>query len=142
MKEELVFETPYWKVILVPQQLYLGRSVVVLKRECGDLADLNKDEIFDFFEVVKKLENLFKETFKATMFNWACLMNNAYQIPFPKPQVHWHFRPRYKDPIEVDSLVFKDPNFGHYYLRGEKDERVVNGDVLISINKKLQEKIE
>ena len=43
------------------QQLYLGRCVVVLKRSCGDLADLEQDEILDFVGVVKELENLPKE---------------------------------------------------------------------------------
>lgn len=55
------------------EQIYLGRCVVVLKRPCRSLSGLNQDEVFDFFEIVKKLEGLFKSTFGAVMFNWSCL---------------------------------------------------------------------
>jgi len=135
---EIVFETPYWEVILMDQQLYLGRCVVVLKRPCGDLANLNQDEVLDFFEVIKKLEDLLRKTFGATMFNWGCLMNDAYKVSPAKPQVHWHCRPRYKNPVEVYGNIFKDPNFGHHYLRGT-DEKVVSKEILKTINSKLQE---
>ncbi len=136
-----VFETPYYKVILMDQQLYLGRCVIVLKRQCGCLSDLNQDEVLDFFELVKKIENLFKKTFDATMFNWCCLMNNAYQVSPAEPQVHWHFRPRYEKSVEIDGHLFKDPNFGHHYLRGVDDEKVVSIETLRKINEKLQENL-
>lgn len=138
--EEIVFETPYWKVMLMDQQLYLGRCVIVLKRPCGDLANLNQDEMLDFFEVVKKLENLFRKTFNATMFNWSCLMNDACKANSPKPQVHWHLRPRYENPVKIDGHIFKDPNFGHHYLRGV-DEKAVSKEILKVINNKLQENL-
>ncbi len=121
-KQNLVFETPYWKIFLKDEQNYLGRCVVILKRECGDLADLDTDEILDFFDVVKKLENLLRKTFNATMFNWTCLMNHSYLENPPQPQVHWHFRPRYDHPVEFAQNIFKDPNFGKHYLRGEGGE--------------------
>ena len=140
MEEEIVFETLYWKVVLMDQQLYLGRSVVVLKRPCGDLSNLNQDEALDFFEIVKKLENLFKKTFNATMFNWSCLMNDAYKSNPAEPQVHWHLRPRYKNLVEIGGNVFKDPNFGHHYLRGT-DEKVVSKEILKAINKRLQQNL-
>lgn len=139
--EEIVFETPYWKVALMNQQLYLGRCVVVLKRPCGELAGLTQDEGVDFFELVTKLENLFKKTFDATMFNWCCLMNNAYQVSPAQPQVHWHFRPRYENPVEVGGQIFADPNFGHHYLRATNEEKVVSLEVLKAINQKLQENL-
>ena len=91
-------------------------------------------------EVVKKLENLFKETFNATMFNWSCLMNDAFKDSSPKPQVHWHFRPRYENPVEIGGHVFKDSNFGHHYLRGA-DEKIVSKEILKAINDKLQENL-
>ena len=67
--EDLIFETKYWNVILADDQYYLGRGYIPLKRECGDLADLKKEEVLDFFELVKKIETALKESFNTTMFN-------------------------------------------------------------------------
>jgi len=139
---ELLFETQYWKIELRPEQLYLGRCRVELKRKCGDLADLTKEEILDFFEIVKKLENLLRKTFNATMFNWTCLMNNAFEENSDESsQVHWHFRPRYKNPVEFNDEVFKEPNFGHHYIRERDKEKIVSREMLKAINAKLQENL-
>lgn len=120
--KDLIFETQYWKIFLMPDQAYLGRCVVVLKRQCGDLAELFAAEITDFFDIVKKLENAFKKAYGATMFNWSCLMNNAYQNTPPDPQVHWHFRPRYEHPVEISRVTFTDPEFGYHYDHNRKIE--------------------
>lgn len=87
-EDKIIFETPYWFIKLMPKQLYLGRCVIVLKRKCGNLAGLNQEEVIDFSEVVKKLEGTLRKTFQATMFNWTCLMNDAYKEAPPNPQVH------------------------------------------------------
>ena len=67
--------------------------------------------------VVKKLEAALKKSFDATMFNWSCLMNNAYQNDPPDPQVHWHFRPRYNHKVDFEGEIFEDKDFGHHYAR-------------------------
>ena len=126
----------------MPDQLYLGRSVVVLKRQCGDLAGLSQEEMLDWLELVKKLQDLLKKTFGATMFNWSCLMNNAYQVDPAKPQVHWHFRARYQHPVKFAGQVFSDPNFGHHALSSEHAERKVPEKVLEAITLELQKNLE
>ena len=134
--QDLMYQTEFWKVILMPDQTYLGRCVVVLKRNCGDLAEVSHEEVLDFFDnVVKKLEVSFRNTFNATMFNWTCLMNNAYQEEVPKPQVHWHFRPRYKSPVHFLGETFIDPNFGHHYERAT--EKLINQDIRKEIIKQI-----
>lgn len=121
----------------MPDQFYLGRCVIVLKRKCGALADLTKEEVIDFWEnVVKKLEAAFKRSFGAVMFNWTCMMNDAYKNDPPDPQVHWHLRPRYDRVVEFEGETFTDPNFGHHYER--HTERVISEDVRRKIIKKLQ----
>lgn len=42
--KDFIFETRFWKVFLASEQSYLGRSFVVLKRHCGSLSELNKEE--------------------------------------------------------------------------------------------------
>lgn len=54
------------------------------------------------------------------MFNWSCLMNFAYRNDPPDPQVHWHFRPRYKHPVDFAGEKFEDRAFGSHYERGTK----------------------
>ncbi len=42
-------------------------------------------------------------------------MNQAYQVDPPVPHVHFHVRPRYKQPVEFQGIVFEDREFGEHY---------------------------
>lgn len=116
--ETLVLETKFWKVILSYDQYYLGRCVVLCKRHCNNMSDLEEDEVLDFFELVRKFENSLKKSFGATMFNWACLMNNAYKTNGDS-HVHWHVRPRYRENIVFEEEEFVDENFAQHYDRSK-----------------------
>ncbi len=136
MKDDLIFETTHWKVILMDDQTYLGRCVIVLKRKCGDLAEVTEEEMLDFLNLVKILESKARRAFGAVMFNWGCLMNDAYQNTPPDPQVHWHFRPRYDREVTFAGEKFVDTDFGHHYLRGTS--RILSDAVRQEIIKALQ----
>ena len=131
MKEGIYYETEHWKIILHQNQAYLGYSIVLIKRSVGNLSKLSKEEWMDLQKVVKKLESSYKKIFNATLFNWTCLMNDAYKSNKPKPLVHWHFRPRYKDRVEFAGEVFEDTEFAHN-LDGKREHFV---------SKKVQESI-
>ncbi len=107
--------------------------MVILKRPCGDLADLTDEEFIDFKNVVQRLESAARQAFTATMFNWSCLMNLAYRKKPSNPQVHWHFRPRYDHIVTVDGKEFQDPNFGSHYLQDEGDEIAPSEKILQEI---------
>jgi len=109
---DLIGETKYWLIILAPDQRNLGTCVVALKREETELSSLNPDEWADLLNTVQKLEHAVKKAFKATMFNWACLMNSCYLHDPPTPFLHWHFIPRYKSPFVFQGKKFEDPCFG------------------------------
>lgn len=79
------------------------------------MPELSEEEQKDFFSLTKKLEAFFKEEIGATMFNYSCLMNNAYRDG-EDPHVHFHFRPRYKEPVTILGYTFSDPNFGEHYV--------------------------
>jgi diadenosine tetraphosphate (Ap4A) HIT family hydrolase len=64
---------------------------------------------------MKEFEAGIKVAFGADLFNWACLMNNAFKTPHPQPHVHWHVWPRYRRPVQIGTHTFTDPNFGHHY---------------------------
>ena len=121
------YETEYWKVVLVEDQRYLGRLVIKTKVPREHLPDLTEKEQLDFFVLIKKLESFFTEKIGATMFNYSCLMNFAYRDN-ETPHVHYHFRPRYRNPVTLLGKEFSDPNFGQPHLEPSQNN---NGEVLI-----------
>lgn len=117
----MIFQTPYWKVVLNPEQSYLGRCVVLLERSCPNLSEVTTEEWVDLHtNVIIALEKALTDAFGATMFNWSCLMNNAYQEENPQPHVHFHIRPRYSDSVFFEGQEFIDPDFGYHYNRERK----------------------
>lgn len=140
-RKDFITETKYWEIYLNSDQYYLGRCVVACKREVPAMSELSDEEWQDFIKLVKKIESGFKKAFGATMFNWTCLMNSAYQEKDPHPWVHWHLRPRYAKPVKFAGLTFKDEEFGHHYARST--ESPVPSDIekqIISKAKKVLEK--
>jgi len=92
---EVLFETEFWRVTLAADQGYLGRAYVTLLEHRGGLSELTRPQVEDWHDVVIRYEGLVRGVFEAKVFNWGCLMNNAFQLPNPKTHVHWHVRPRY-----------------------------------------------
>lgn len=136
---EVILKTEFWTVKLFPDQAYLGRCIILSNRDCGELSNLTSEEFSDFYEIVKKLENGLKKAFNATMFNWTCLMNNAYKQENPQPHVHWHFRPRYKEKVEFENEVFEDTEFAHHYDRARR--KIISSELLKKIADKIREKL-
>ena len=134
--DDIIYQTKYWQVFLAWDQRYIGRCIIALKRHCEDLAELNEEEWNDFAELVKKFESALKKSFNDTMFNWTCLMNDAYKEKVPHPYVHWHVRPRYNHKVKLDNLVFQDSEFGSHYER--KPKREVSEEVKKMIIEKIK----
>ena len=134
-----IFETDYWKVILNLDQGYLGRCFVTLKEHKEDISELTNEEWLDFGATVKRIESAIKQAFSAEMFNWTCLMNNAYQTKPATPHIHWHLRPRYSTSVEFSDLEFTDPEFGHHYDREQRF--YAEDDVLTQIKEEIKSKI-
>jgi diadenosine tetraphosphate (Ap4A) HIT family hydrolase len=123
-----IYETGHWAIYLSSIQSYLGRCEIVAKGNYSDLSGLDQEVWLDFLAVVRQLETAIRKSFGATMFNWACLMNNAYQTKPPHPFVHWHCIPRYDHEVKFDGHMFTDPEFGHHYdpdIIEDDDPRIV-----------------
>ena len=131
---ELIHETDCWKIFLAPSQRYLGTCVVVLKRQCKNLAELETCEWTDFADTVQKLEGSLDEAFKPTLYNWSCFKNASFRNENPNPEVHWHFIPRYKTKVEFAGIAFEDPDFG--YIPQPIEERV-SDDVMAKIRAEI-----
>ncbi len=142
MKDNVIYETKYWIVKLADNQYEIGRCVIDIKRDCGQLSHLTPKEWEDLHKnIIIKLEKALKKSFEAEMFNWSCLMNNAFKpkIKNPKPHVHFHFRPRYRKPVFYMGEKFIDEKFGYHYDR-LKDKQV-NDKVFQAIISKIKENL-
>lgn len=127
-KKTLLYENASYLALLNKEdQQYLGRTVVFLKNHKSDLSDLTDKEWLDFKDVCQKLENAFRKSFDATMFNWTCLVNNSYKNKPYNAHLHWHLRPRYDHEVNVDGTLFIDPNFGEHYER--KTNKSISNEV-------------
>lgn len=108
-------DTKHWIVKVSDDANQPGRCYVTLKEHQPSLSDLADEQRADFWLLVEKMEKAAKNAFGATMCNWACLMNDAFQEEPHNPHVHWHFRPRYEQPLTVAGKEFKDNEFGHHH---------------------------
>jgi diadenosine tetraphosphate (Ap4A) HIT family hydrolase len=131
-----IHESRFWRVVLAPNQILVGRCAIQLKRHCGDLAEINPEEAMDWLHIVVKMETALRKSFEATLFNWSCLMNLSYQENPPDPHIHWWVVPRYNHPVKIANLVFEDPQFGNPY------DHSLRLDVPRDLRQQLVEKIQ
>ena len=139
---DLILESQYWFILLAPDQKNLGTCVIAIKRDEGDLAGLKDVEWAEFGKIVKNLQFALKKTFNSTMFNWGCLMNSSYLKNPPNPHVHWHFIPRYKNNVEFEGLIFKDPCFGFSTMKSNQGIRKIPKKAREKIIEKINENLE
>lgn len=146
-EQNVIFETQYWRIVLHENQSYLGRAVVRLKRPCGDIACVTKDELEEWHTIVVMMQDAARSAFSMdapnwdeTSWDWAILMNHAFRENPPTPLVHWHFVPRYRSPVQFAGEVFTDGQFGNNWR--EKPERKVSEEVARQIIRAYQEELQ
>jgi diadenosine tetraphosphate (Ap4A) HIT family hydrolase len=125
-EKNVIFETEQWRIVLRKSQYYLGRTVVRLKRACGNIACVTQNERDELHSLMIVMQGAAREAFGADKMDFALLMNHAYRRKPPTPLVHWHLVPRYKNPIVFGGETFKDLRFGSNF-RGEM--RVVSDEM-------------
>ncbi len=122
-------------VVLNPyDQLYLGRSAIILKRHTPTLASVSDAEWLDYKQLVGVFVKAASEAFGAEHFNWTFNMNHAFREDPPRPHVHGHVRPRYRSEVKCPGLTFEDREFGNHY---GTTRRRVEPPVLDAIRDKL-----
>ena len=104
-----------WEVIFVDWcQEFVGQCIISCSKE--SLSELTSEDWQELGKLEKELERVCKKLFNATMFNFACLMNNAYKT-HDKPHVHFQFIPRYKDKINLFNKIYRDKHFGYNFWK-------------------------
>ncbi len=112
-----LFETKNWEVVFVSwEQAFPGNCIISNKNKRETLSDLNTSEWEELGKIEKELERVCKKLFKATMFNFACLMNNAYRDN-ETPHVHFHFIPRYNHELVLFDKKYVDKHFGYNFWK-------------------------
>ena len=126
-KQYQVYETAFWSVYLSDEQDYIGRCILVLKRHCSSMSEMNEDEWEDLRKLICKVETCLKTVLGAALCNWSCLMNSFYKESEPYPHLHIHVRPRYDKPVMVNGNIYTDSEFGHHYAV-KKDGEISHKD--------------
>ncbi len=110
-----LYESKNWEVVFLDNcQEFIGECIISSSKE--NLSDLTSEEWIELGSIESELERVCKKLFSSTMFNFACLMNNAYRDN-EKPHVHFHFIPRYKDEIKLFNKKYKDKHFGYNFWK-------------------------
>ena len=104
-----------WEVVFGDwSQEFVGYCIISCNKE--SLSELTSDNWIELGKIEKELERITKKLFSATMYNFACLMNNAYRDN-EKPHVHFHFIPRYKNELKIFNKIYKDKHFGYNFWK-------------------------
>lgn len=112
----IVFRGKFWTLAFHKQD-YLGRCVLYTNRHVDNFNELYDSELVDMRNMLAGVEKELKDLFGCTMLNWCCNMNNVYAEENPEPHVHIHIRPRYKEEVNVNGIVYHDKEFGSHYDR-------------------------
>ena len=96
-----LYESKTWKVVFGDwDQSFPGYTVVSCSKE--RLSDLTDNDWVELGKIEKELERITKKLFNATMYNFACLMNNAY---------------RDKEKETILNKEYKDKHFGYNFWK-------------------------
>ena len=116
-----------WDIIFVDWcQEFIGDCIISCNKK--SLSELTDEEWQELGILEKELERISKKLFNATMFNFACLMNNAYRDN-ETPHVHFHFIPRYKEEIYIFNKKYKDKHFGYNMWKWALNEKESQKDI-------------
>ncbi len=129
-----LYKSNNWEVIFGDwSQSFIGYCIITCSKE--SLSDLTDEEWIELGKLEKELERVCKKLFGATMFNFSCLMNNAYRDK-EKPHVHFHFMPRYKDKVYIFNKKYIDKHFGYNFWKWDLNKIKKQKDIFNKEEKK------
>lgn len=100
----LIKEYQHWVVLIRPAQITVGTLVLAAKADVQHLGELSEEIWAEFNAVTTFAENLLREKFNAEKFNYLALM-------MKDPNVHFHFVPRYSQPVVIGDKTYTDPDW-------------------------------
>ena len=128
-----LYTSDNWEVIFgIWSQEFPGYCIISSKKE--KLSDLTKEEWMELGSLEKELERVCNKVLKPTMYNFTCLMNNAYRDN-ETPHVHYHFFPRYKEEAIIVGKKYKDKHFGYNFWKWANNRFKSQKDIFTSSEK-------
>ena len=110
-----LYKSNNWEVVFVDWcQEFVGQCIISSNKK--ELSELTNEDWIELGSLEKELERVCKKLFNTTMFNFCCLMNNAYKDK-EDPHVHFQFIPRYKDELNIFNKIYKDKHFGYNFWK-------------------------
>ncbi len=130
--ETIVEERSDWAIAVNRNQNLLGKCILVLRRPCTAVLDLQPDEWASLHSELRRLVLALTRLFQPDQFNFAFLMNRD-------PQVHLHVVPRYCAPRSWAGWQFNDPHWGSAF--GD-EQQVLAGGELRHLASKIRDELE
>ena len=122
-----LYESNTWKVVFGSWcQEFVGYCIISSNKE--SLSELTTDDWLELGLLEKELERVCKKVFNSSMYNFCCLMNNAYRDNVT-PNVHFHFVPRYKEKLNIFGKDYVDKHFGYNFWKWSLDEVERQNDI-------------
>jgi diadenosine tetraphosphate (Ap4A) HIT family hydrolase len=134
--DRIIHESALWRVVINPNQEYIGRLYITLKAHRSSLGTITPTEWHEFTQLTAWLESTLTGLFQPTHFNWLCLLNDAIRDQ-ESPHVHWHLIPRYATPILFQEQTFHDQAWPHKYTTNQP--RQLNEPTLNALHVALRE---
>lgn len=95
----LLIRTPLYRIVLVPDPVYIGYLCLIVNRHVAEMTDLSDDEGRAIFAMLLQLESYIRDTLKPDKINWASLGNMV-------KHVHWHIIPRYQNDQHFPNSIW------------------------------------
>lgn len=122
----------YWTLNLHYNQSYLGRTICYLNTYKEKLSELEKEECFELFDIIKIYQRSLTKLWKPDWWNYAQLGNITRHL-------HVHFIPRYKDKRIFEGAEFIDERWGDNYAPTPKREfnQAINEKIKVKIREAI-----
>jgi len=127
--ETVIEEQDFWIMAVNRNQDLLGKTMVVLRRDCTEVVDIDLDEWTALRSEVRRLVPALKSLFQPDQLNFAFLMNLD-------PYVHLHVVPRYAGPRRWRGEDFVDLHWGDLFGH---EQRVLNTPALAALAAEIRE---
>ena len=105
LPETVVEESAHWTLAVNRNQDLLGKTMLVLRRPCTAVVEIQPDEWTGLHADLRRLVPAVSSLFRPDQFNFAFLMNQD-------AQVHLHVVPRYAEPRRWQGEEFVDVHWG------------------------------
>jgi diadenosine tetraphosphate (Ap4A) HIT family hydrolase len=99
-----LFKTDHWTVMVRKGQVTLGSLVLAANRNFVSAAELTRDEVLEFPQVVARLESALSNAFAFDKINYLCLMMTDRHY-------HFHVIPRYREARRFEGKEWTDADW-------------------------------